>query len=78
VALEGKHVETETGPIYWGVPGTNGQHSFYQLIHQGTRLIPCDFIGFFKTLNALGRHHDMLMANVFAQAEALAFGKTTD
>jgi glucose-6-phosphate isomerase len=64
--------------VYWGEPGTNGQHSFYQLIHQGTRLIPCDFIGFFKTLNALGRHHDMLMANVFAQAEALAFGKTAE
>jgi glucose-6-phosphate isomerase len=78
VTLDGKHVEAETGPIYWGEPGTNGQHSFYQLIHQGTRLIPCDFIGFFKTLNPLGRHHDMLMANVFAQAEALAFGKTAD
>jgi len=76
VTLTGDHVETSTGPIYWGEPGTNGQHSFYQLIHQGTRLIPCDFIGFFKTLNPLGRHHDMLMANVFAQAEALAFGKT--
>jgi glucose-6-phosphate isomerase len=76
VTLAGEHVETSTGPIYWGEPGTNGQHSFYQLIHQGTRLIPCDFIGFFKTLNPLGRHHDMLMANVFAQAEALAFGKT--
>jgi glucose-6-phosphate isomerase len=76
VTLTGEHVETSTGPIYWGEPGTNGQHSFYQLIHQGTRLIPCDFIGFFKTLNPLGRHHDMLMANVFAQAEALAFGKT--
>ena len=74
VTLEGERVEV--GPIYWGEPGTNGQHSFYQLIHQGTRLIPCDFIGFFKTLNPLGRHHDMLMANVFAQAEALAFGKT--
>ncbi len=76
VTLSGEHVATQTGPIYWGEPGTNGQHSFYQLIHQGTRLIPCDFIGFFKTLNPLGRHHDMLMANVFAQAEALAFGKT--
>ena len=64
--------------MYWGEPGTNGQHSFYQLIHQGTRLIPCDFIGFAKTLNPLGRHHDMLMANVFAQAEALAFGKTAE
>ncbi|HTH52592.1 MAG TPA: glucose-6-phosphate isomerase [Edaphobacter sp.] len=76
VTLEGKVVNYQTGPIYWGEPGTNGQHSFYQLIHQGTRLIPCDFIGFYKTLNPLGRHHDMLMANVFAQAEALAFGKT--
>ena len=78
VTLEGTRVTTETGPIYWGEPGTNGQHSFYQLIHQGTRLIPCDFIGFYKTLNPLGRHHDMLMANVFAQAEALAFGKTAE
>jgi glucose-6-phosphate isomerase len=78
VTLSGEHVETQTGPIYWGEPGTNGQHSFYQLIHQGTRLIPCDFIGFYKTLNQLGRHHDMLMANVFAQAEALAFGKTAE
>src|ERR1700712_2221149 len=78
VTLSGDHVETETGPIYWGEPGTNGQHSFYQLIHQGTRLIPCDFIGFFKTLNPVGRHHDILMANVFAQAEALAFGKTAE
>jgi glucose-6-phosphate isomerase len=78
VTLSGEHVETQTGPIYWGEPGTNGQHSFYQLIHQGTRLIPCDFIGFYKTLNPLGRHHDMLMANVFAQAEALAFGKTAE
>ena len=78
VTLSGDHVATETGPIYWGEPGTNGQHSFYQLIHQGTRLIPCDFIGFYKALNPLGRHHDMLMANVFAQAEALAFGKTAD
>jgi glucose-6-phosphate isomerase len=76
VTLDGTHVATETGPVYWGEPGTNGQHSFYQLIHQGTRLIPCDFIGFAKSLNPLGRHHDMLMANVFAQAEALAFGKT--
>ena len=66
----------ETSPIYWGEPGTNGQHSFYQLIHQGTRLIPCDFIAFGKSLNPLGRHHDMLLANVFAQSEALAFGKT--
>jgi glucose-6-phosphate isomerase len=78
VTLEGTHVDYATGPIYWGEPGTNGQHSFYQLIHQGTRLIPCDFIGFAKTLNPLGRHHDMLMANVFAQAEALAFGKTAE
>jgi glucose-6-phosphate isomerase len=76
VTLAGTHVDYATGPVYWGEPGTNGQHSFYQLIHQGTRLIPCDFIGFFKSLNPLGRHHDMLMANVFAQAEALAFGKT--
>jgi glucose-6-phosphate isomerase len=78
VTLSGDHVDYETGPIYWGEPGTNGQHSFYQLIHQGTRLIPCDFIGFYKSLNPLGRHHDMLMANVFAQAEALAFGKTAE
>ena len=76
VALDGKHVNYETGPIYWGEPGTNGQHSFYQLIHQGTRLIPCDFIAFAKALNPLGRHHDILIANVCAQAEALAFGKT--
>ena len=69
---------TRPGPIYWGEPGTNGQHSFYQLIHQGTRLIPCDFIGFAHTLNPLGEHHDLLMANVFAQAEALAFGKTAE
>jgi glucose-6-phosphate isomerase len=78
VTLEGVDVTTQTGPIYWGEPGTNGQHSFYQLIHQGTRLIPCDFIAFTKTLNPLGRHHDMLLANVFAQTEALAFGKTPD
>jgi glucose-6-phosphate isomerase len=78
VTLSGEHVETQTGPIYWGEPGTNGQHSFYQLIHQGTRLIPADFIGGYKSPNPLGRHHDMLMANVFAQAEALAFGKTAD
>ena len=78
VTLDGTRVVTDTGPIYWGEPGTNGQHSFYQLIHQGTRLIPCDFIGFYKTLNPLGRHHDMLMANVFAQTEALAFGKTAE
>jgi glucose-6-phosphate isomerase len=78
VTLDGTHVATQTGPVYWGEPGTNGQHSFYQLIHQGTRLIPCDFIGFAKSLNPLGRHHDMLLANVFAQAEALAFGKTAE
>jgi glucose-6-phosphate isomerase len=78
VTLDGTHVDADTGPIYWGEPGTNGQHSFYQLIHQGTRLIPCDFIGFSKAINPLGRHHDMLMANVFAQAEALAFGKTAE
>lgn len=78
VTLKGKPVSHETGPVYWGEPGTNGQHSFYQLIHQGTRLVPCDFIGFAKPLNPLGRHHDMLLANVFAQAEALAFGKTAD
>jgi glucose-6-phosphate isomerase len=78
VTLDGDKVACHTAPVYWGEPGTNGQHSFYQLIHQGTRLIPCDFIGFSKTLNPLGRHHDMLMANVFAQAEALAFGKTPE
>jgi glucose-6-phosphate isomerase len=78
VTLDGTKVNYATSPIYWGEPGTNGQHSFYQLIHQGTRLIPCDFIGFVKTLNPLGRHHNMLMANVFAQAEALAFGKTAE
>ena len=78
VTLDGQHVTYETGPIYWGEPGTNGQHSFYQMIHQGTRLIPCDFIGFAESLNPLGRHHDLLMANVFAQSEALAFGKTTE
>ena len=76
VTLEGEHVRYDTGPIYWGEPGTNGQHSFYQLIHQGTRLIPCDFIAFAQTLNPLGDQHDMLLANVFAQGEALAFGKT--
>jgi glucose-6-phosphate isomerase len=76
VTLDGTTVDYDTGPIYWGEPGTNGQHSFYQLIHQGTRLIPCDFIGFGHALAPLGRHHDMLLANVFAQAEALAFGKT--
>jgi len=78
VTLDGTAVKSETGPIYWGEPGTNGQHSFYQLIHQGTRLIPSDFIAFTKTLNPLGRHHDMLLANVFAQTEALAFGKTPE
>jgi glucose-6-phosphate isomerase len=78
VTLDGNKVSYDTSPIYWGEPGTNGQHSFYQLIHQGTRLIPCDFIAFNKTLNPLGRHHDMLLANVFAQTEALAFGKTAE
>jgi len=78
VTLEGARVSYDTSPIYWGEPGTNGQHSFYQLIHQGTRLIPCDFIGFVHTLNPLGRHHDMLIANVLAQTEALAFGKTAE
>ena len=78
VTLKGKEVAHDTGPIYWGEPGTNGQHSFYQLIHQGTRLIPCDFIAFVQTLNPLGQHHDMLIANVFAQTEALAFGKTAE
>jgi glucose-6-phosphate isomerase len=78
VTLAGKPVAEATGPIYWGEPGTNGQHSFYQLIHQGTRLIPCDFIAFAQPLNRLGPHHDMLLANVFAQTEALAFGKTPD
>ncbi len=78
VTLEGNPVAHDTGPIYWGEPGTNGQHSFYQLIHQGTRLIPCDFIAFGQPLNELGRHHEMLLANVFAQAEALAFGKTPE
>jgi glucose-6-phosphate isomerase len=76
VTLAGSPVDCQTGPIYWGEPGTNGQHSFYQLIHQGTRLIPCDFIAFARPLNPLGKHHDMLLANVFAQTEALAFGKT--
>ena len=78
VTLEGTPVGVDTGPVYWGEPGTNGQHSFYQLIHQGTRLIPCDFIGFAHALTPLGRHHDMLLANVFAQGEALAFGKTPE
>ncbi len=78
VTVEGIDVDRQTGPIYWGEPGTNGQHSFYQLIHQGTRLIPCDFIAFAKPIVPLGRHHDMLLANVFAQTEALAFGKTAE
>jgi len=78
VTLDGTEVAYQTGPIYWGEPGTNGQHSFYQMIHQGTKLIPCDFIGFLQPLNHLGHHHDLLMANMFAQAEALAFGKTTE
>ena len=78
VTLAGKEVAHDTGPIYWGEPGTNGQHSFYQLIHQGTRLIPCDFIAFARPLNKVGRHHDILLANVFAQTEALAFGKTPE
>jgi glucose-6-phosphate isomerase len=78
VTLDGSRVDYETGAVYWGEPGTNGQHSFYQLIHQGTKLIPCDFIGFERSLNPLGQHHDLLMANVFAQTEALAFGKTAD
>lgn len=78
VTLHGTEVAYQTGPIYWGEPGTNGQHSFYQMIHQGTRLIPCDFIAFARPLNTLGRHHDILLANVFAQAEALAFGKTRE
>jgi glucose-6-phosphate isomerase len=78
VTLDGTTVEYQTGPIFWGEPGTNGQHSFYQLIHQGTKLIPCDFIAFHRSLNPLGRHHDMLLANVFAQGEALAFGKTPE
>jgi glucose-6-phosphate isomerase len=78
VTLDGAAVDYDTGPIYWGEPGTNGQHSFYQLIHQGTRLIPCDFIAFAQALNPLGRHHDMLLANVFAQSEALAFGKSAE
>jgi glucose-6-phosphate isomerase len=78
VTVDGAEVDYKTGPIYWGEPGTNGQHSFYQLIHQGTRLIPCDFIAFAQPLNRVGRHHDLLLANVFAQTEALAFGKTPD
>jgi glucose-6-phosphate isomerase len=78
VTIEGRRVDYQTGPILWGEPGTNGQHSFYQLIHQGTKLIPCDFLGFCQTLNPVGRHHELLMANLFAQSEALAFGKTAD
>jgi len=78
VNLEGASIDYQTGPIYWGEPGTNGQHSFYQLIHQGTKIIPCDFIGFSRPLNRLGRHHDLLLSNIFAQAEALAFGKTAE
>jgi len=78
VTLDGKAVNYDTGPVYWGEPGTNGQHSFYQLIHQGTRLIPCDFIAFANALTPLGRHHDLLLANVFAQSEALAFGLTPE
>jgi len=76
VTLDGRHVDYPTGAVYWGEPGTNGQHSFYQLIHQGTTLIPVDLIAFAKNLNPIGEHHDLLMSNVFAQAEALAFGKT--
>jgi glucose-6-phosphate isomerase len=78
VDLEGRHVDYQTGPIVWGQPGTNGQHAYYQLIHQGTKLIPSDFIGFCRSLNPLGDHHDLLMANVLAQTEALAFGKTAE
>ena len=78
VTLSGAEVSYDTGPIYWGEPGTNGQHSFYQLIHQGTRFIPCDFVAFGETLNPIGQHHDILLANVFAQGEALAFGKTPE
>jgi len=76
VTLTGERVDYDTGPIYWGEPGTNGQHSFYQLIHQGTRRVACDFIGFCRSLNPIGNQHDLLMANLFAQSEALAFGKT--
>jgi len=78
VDLEGRRVDYQTGPIIWGEPGTNGQHAFYQLIHQGTKLVPCDFIGFCQALNPLPPHHDLLMANFFAQTEALAFGKTAE
>jgi glucose-6-phosphate isomerase len=78
VTWEGVPVNYQTGPIFWGEPGTNGQHSFYQLIHQGTKLIPCDFIAFYRSINPLGRHQDLLIANVLAQSEALAFGKTAE
>jgi glucose-6-phosphate isomerase len=78
ITLDGAPVDYQTGPVYWGEPGTNGQHSFYQLLHQGTKLVPCDFIGFCQSLNPLGDHHDLLMSNVFAQGEALAFGKTAE
>jgi glucose-6-phosphate isomerase len=78
VTLDGRHVDYQTGAIFWGEPGTNGQHSFYQLIHQGTKLIPLDLIAFANTLNPIGNHHDLLVSNVFAQAEALAFGKTEE
>jgi glucose-6-phosphate isomerase len=78
VDLAGRVVDYQTGPVIWGEPGTNGQHAFYQLIHQGTKLVPCDFIGFLKSENPLGKHHDLLMANLFAQSEALAFGKTPE
>jgi glucose-6-phosphate isomerase len=78
VALDGHEIERDTGPIIWGEPGTNGQHAFYQLLHQGTRLVPCDFIGFCEPLNPLGQHHDLLFTNLVAQTEALAFGRTED
>jgi glucose-6-phosphate isomerase len=78
IDLDGRPVDYQTGPVIWGEPGTNGQHAFYQLIHQGTKLIPCDFIGFSRSLNPVGEHHDLLMANFFAQTEALAFGKSEE
>jgi len=78
VMMDGRRVDYQTGPIYWGEPGTNGQHSFYQLLHQGTKIVPCDFIGFCQTVTPIGDHHDLLMSNLFAQTEALAFGKTED
>jgi len=78
VTLSGVEADYQTGPVYWGEPGTNGRHSFYQLIHQGPEIIPCDFIAFGQTMNPLGRHHDILLANVFAQSEVLAFGKTRE